>query len=85
MPNLRSVIDELPASKIREVANAAMERRDVLAFWFGESDETTPSFIRDAAAASLAAGETFYSHNLGLAGLREAIASRSSARPRLCE
>jgi aspartate/methionine/tyrosine aminotransferase len=75
MPNLRSVIDELPASKIREVANAAMERRDVLAFWFGESDETTPSFIRDAAAASLAAGETFYSHNLGLAGLREAIAS----------
>ncbi|HZW72192.1 MAG TPA: pyridoxal phosphate-dependent aminotransferase, partial [Caldimonas sp.] len=75
MPKLRSVIDELPASKIREVANAAMERRDVLAFWFGESDETTPPFIRDAAVASLAAGETFYSHNLGLAELREAIAS----------
>ena len=79
MPNLRSVIDELPASKIREVANAAMERRDVLAFWFGESDETTPSFIRDAAAASLAAGETFYSHNLGLAELRDAIAGYVSS------
>ena len=74
MPTLRSVIDELPASKIREVANAAMDRRDVLAFWFGESDETTPRFIRDAAVASLAAGETFYSHNLGLAELRDAIA-----------
>jgi len=74
MPNLRPLIDDLPASKIREVANAAMDRRDVLAFWFGESDETTPSFIRDAAVASLAAGETFYSHNLGLAELREAIA-----------
>jgi aspartate/methionine/tyrosine aminotransferase len=74
MPNLRPLIDDLPASKIREVANAAMGRRDVLAFWFGESDETTPSFIRDAAVASLAAGETFYSHNLGLAELREAIA-----------
>ena len=74
MPNLRPVIDDLPASKIREVANAAMDRSDVLAFWFGESDETTPPFIRDAAVASLAAGETFYSHNLGLAELREAIA-----------
>ena len=74
MPNLRPLIDELPASKIREVANAAIDRRDVLAFWFGESDETTPPFIRDAAVASLAAGETLYSHNLGLAELREAIA-----------
>ena len=74
MPNLRPVIDDLPASKIREVANAAMDRSDVLAFWFGESDETTPPFIRDAAVASLAAGETFYSHNLGLAELRETIA-----------
>jgi aspartate/methionine/tyrosine aminotransferase len=79
MPDLRSVIDELPASKIREVANAAMDRRDVLAFWFGESDETTPQFIRDAAVASLAAGETFYSHNLGLAELREAIAGYVSS------
>ena len=31
MPNLRPLIDDLPASKIREVANAAMDRRDVLA------------------------------------------------------
>ncbi|MBV9889297.1 MAG: pyridoxal phosphate-dependent aminotransferase [Rhizobacter sp.] len=79
MQNLRPVIDELPASKIREVANAGIDRRDVLAFWFGESDETTPEFIRDAAAASLAAGETFYSHNLGLAELREAIAQYVSS------
>ena len=79
MPNLRPLIDELPASKIREVANAAIDRRDVLAFWFGESDETTPPFIRDAAVASLAAGETFYSHNLGLAEMREAIAGYVSS------
>jgi len=79
MPNLRPLIDDLPASKIREVANAAMDRRDVLAFWFGESDETTPQFVRDAAVASLAAGETFYSHNLGLAELREAIAGYVSS------
>ena len=59
---------------IRQVANAGMGRSDVLKFWFGESDEVTPAFIRDAAIASLQQGETFYAHNLGLPELREAIA-----------
>jgi aspartate/methionine/tyrosine aminotransferase len=71
---MRPVIAELPGSKIREVANAAMGRPDVLAFWFGESDEVTPEFIRAAATRSLAAGETFYAQNLGLPELREALA-----------
>ena len=71
---MRSVIDQLPGSKIREVANAGLGRDDVLAFWFGESDEPTPAFIRDAAVRSLQAGETFYAHNLGLPELREALA-----------
>ncbi len=74
MTTIRPAIAELPGSKIREVANAGLGRSDVLAFWFGESDEVTPAFVRDAAAASLAAGETFYSHNLGLPELREALA-----------
>ena len=59
---------------IRQVANAGLGRSDVLTFWFGESDEVTPPFIRDAAAQSLQNGEVFYSHNLGLPELREAIA-----------
>ena len=71
---MRQAIDDLPASKIREVANAAIGRDDVLAFWFGESDEPTPAFIRDAATRSIADGETFYSHNLGLPELRAALA-----------
>ncbi len=71
---MRPVIDSLPGSRIREVANAALDRDDVLAFWFGESDEVTPEPIRTAAAQSLARGETFYSHNLGLPELRESIA-----------
>ncbi len=70
---MRSAIAELPGSRIREVANAGIGRTDLLAFWFGESDEATPAVIRDAAAASLAAGETFYSHNLGLPELRDAL------------
>jgi aspartate/methionine/tyrosine aminotransferase len=70
---MRQVIDQLPGSKIREVANAGLGRSDVLPFWFGESDEPTPAFIRDAAIRSLNEGETFYAHNLGLPELREAL------------
>jgi aspartate/methionine/tyrosine aminotransferase len=71
--SLRETIARLPASKIREVANAGLGREDVLAFWFGESDQVTPETVRQAAAESLARGETFYSHNLGLPELREAL------------
>lgn len=74
----RQTVLDLEESKIREVANAGMGRSDVLAFWFGESDEPTPEFIREAAIASLRAGETFYAHNLGLPELREAIAGYAS-------
>ncbi len=76
---MREAIEALPGSKIREVANAGLGRDDVLAFWFGESDEVTPEPVRQAAADSLARGETFYSHNLGLPELREAIAAYTSA------
>jgi aspartate/methionine/tyrosine aminotransferase len=76
---MRPVIADLPASKIREVANAGIGRHDVLAFWFGESDEVTPAAIREAAAESLARGETFYAHNLGLLELREAIAGYAAS------
>jgi aspartate/methionine/tyrosine aminotransferase len=76
---VRPAIAQLPESKIREVANAGLGRPDVLGFWFGESDEPTPAFIREAAVKSLADGETFYSHNLGLPELREAIAAYAGA------
>ena len=72
---MRSVIQHLEESRIREVANAGMGRPDVLAFWFGESDEPTPAAVRQAAIASIERGETFYSHNLGLPALRESLAA----------
>ncbi len=71
---MRQIILDLEESKIREVANAGLARSDVLAFWFGEGDEVTPEFVRQAAIDSLQKGETFYSHNLGLPELRAAIA-----------
>ncbi|MEO6320885.1 MAG: pyridoxal phosphate-dependent aminotransferase [Polaromonas sp.] len=75
---MRQAVLNLEESMIRQVANAGMGRTDVLKFWFGESDEATPAFIRDAAIASLQQGETFYAHNLGSPELREAIARYST-------
>lgn len=77
---MRQAIQQLQASKIRELANAGLGKTNVLAFWFGESDEVTPDFIRQAAIDSLNAGETFYAHNLGLPGLREAISAEMGKR-----
>jgi hypothetical protein len=70
---MRQAVMDLEESRIREVANAGMGRPDVLAFWFGESDEVTPDIVRQAAIDSLQKGETFYAHNLGLPELRQAV------------
>jgi aspartate/methionine/tyrosine aminotransferase len=71
----RSSVRSLVASQIREVANAGMGDPDILAFWFGEPDEVTPSYIRNTGIAALAAGETFYTQNFGIPELRGALAS----------
>jgi aspartate/methionine/tyrosine aminotransferase len=71
----RPQIRALRGSKIREVANAAMGRADVMAFWFGESDQPTSEPIRQAAIEALQAGRTFYTHNLGQPALRSATAA----------
>jgi len=72
-PLARPEVRNLRFSKIREVANAGLGRDDVLAFWFGESDQPTPDFIREPAARALMEGKTFYTHNLGRADLRESL------------
>jgi aspartate/methionine/tyrosine aminotransferase len=74
LPNAREAVRALRPSQIREVANAGFGVEDVLPFWFGESDRVTPDFIRTAASEALAAGATFYTHNLGIAPLRAALA-----------
>lgn len=70
----RAAVRELGASRIRELVNAGFGRKDILPFWVGEPDEPTPEFIRRAGIASIEKGELFYSHNLGLHSLREALA-----------
>lgn len=73
-PAPRPDITALMPSRIREIANAGMGRSDITTFWFGEGDQPTPAFIREAAAKSLATGGTFYTQNLGRPALREALA-----------
>ena len=66
----RERIRSLRGSQIREIANAGMHDPDVLPFWFGEPDLVTPQYIRDAAIASIARGETFYSQTFGIPARR---------------
>ena len=70
----RAAVRALTASKIRELYNEGLGNPDVLAFWVGEPDEPTPEFIRRAGADAIAAGDTFYTHNLGIPPLREELA-----------
>ena len=70
---IRRTIHDLPASRIRQVTLAGRDVADLVALWFGEGDDVTPAFIRDAAAAALSRGETFYGPNRGIPELREAL------------
>ena len=74
-PRARETVRALAASKIRELVNEGIGNPDVLPFWVGEPDEPTPQFIRQAGIDAIAAGEVFYSHNLGIPELREAVAA----------
>jgi aspartate/methionine/tyrosine aminotransferase len=74
-PAARAAVGDIASSGIREIANAGLDRDDVLAFWFGEPDQASPAFIVDAARSSLARGETFYTQNLGIPELRETLAT----------
>jgi aspartate aminotransferase len=69
----RRTVEDMAASKIREVANAGMHLKDVIALWYGEPDLPTPDFICKAAADAMARGETFYTQNLGIHELRETL------------
>jgi aspartate/methionine/tyrosine aminotransferase len=71
----RDAVRALTASKIRELYNEGLGNPNVLPFWVGEPDEPTPEFIRKAGTDSIAAGELFYTHNLGIPELREALAA----------
>ncbi|MDB5524237.1 MAG: pyridoxal phosphate-dependent aminotransferase [Rhizobium sp.] len=62
-----------PESGIVEIFNYARNREGLIPLWVGEGDSPTPQFIRDAAIASLNAGDTFYTYQRGIPDLRRAL------------
>ena len=72
--SVRPAIDALEDSPIVEVWRLGFGTPDVIGMWAGEPDVPTPAFICEAAAAALAAGQTFYSQNRGIPALRAALA-----------
>ena len=57
---IRDQIKDLRTENIAQLAVKAGQLEDVIALWYGEGDLVTPTFIREAAKASLDNGETFY-------------------------
>jgi len=74
MPRLATSVENVPHSRIRELAEVAMSMEGVLRLYFGESNLPTPDFIKRAAVEALADGYTYYTENAGLPSLRSAIA-----------
>jgi aspartate/methionine/tyrosine aminotransferase len=64
----------VPHSRIRELAEIAMSMPGVLKLYFGESNQPTPDFIKQAAVQAMADGYTFYTENAGLPSLRRGLA-----------
>jgi aspartate aminotransferase len=75
MPCLAASAENVPHSRIRELAEIAMSMDGVLRLYFGESNLPTPDFIKRAAVQAMAEGYTFYTENAGLPSLRRAIAA----------
>jgi aspartate/methionine/tyrosine aminotransferase len=61
-------------SRIRELAEVAMGMEGILKLYFGESNQPTPDYIKQAATKALSDGYTFYTENAGLPSLRRAVA-----------
>src|SRR3954462_7618795 len=75
MPQLASSVENVPHSRIRELAEIAMGMDGVLRLYFGESNLPTPDYIKRAAVQAMTGGVTFYTENAGLPSLRCALAA----------
>jgi aspartate aminotransferase len=75
VPRLSHSVEQVPHSRIRELAEMAMSMDGVLRLYFGESNLPTPDYIKRAAIQAMADGYTFYTENAGLPSLRCALAA----------
>jgi aspartate aminotransferase len=72
--SLAQSVHSVPHSRIRELAEIAFRMDGVLRLYFGESNQPTPGYIKQAAIRAMESGFTFYTENAGLLSLRESIA-----------
>jgi aspartate aminotransferase len=75
MPTLAPSVENVPHSRIRELAEIAMGMEGVLRLYFGESNLPTPDYIKQAAIRAMQDGYTFYTENAGLPSLRRELAA----------
>ncbi|WP_349359855.1 pyridoxal phosphate-dependent aminotransferase [Stappia sp.] len=80
LDSLRAEARAAPESGIVEVVTFGRDHPDLVPLWVGEGDLPTPDFIKRAAEASLARGETFYTYQRGIPPLREALAAYTHAQ-----
>jgi aspartate/methionine/tyrosine aminotransferase len=73
--SLSESVGSMSDTPITEVAMSVFGDPDVVPLWFGEGDLVTPDFVRQAAAAGLQAGETFYTWQRGIPELRAALST----------
>jgi len=71
----RAIGHDLTETGIAEVSMSVFGDPDVVPMWFGEGDLVTPDFVREAAARSMQAGETFYTWQRGLPELRASLSA----------
>jgi aspartate/methionine/tyrosine aminotransferase len=72
---IQPVARAIELSGIVEVFDYGRNRQGLIPLWVGEGDLPTPTFIVEAAKASLDRGESFYTYQAGIPVLRAAIAS----------
>ena len=75
LDHVRAAARGMAVSGIVEAMKHGFGREGMIPLWAGEGDLPTPDFICEAAAQSLKAGETFYTHQRGIPELREALAA----------
>ncbi len=69
-------MQNVPHSRIRELADIAFGMSGVLRLYFGESNQLkAPESIKQAAVDALGAGHTLYTENAGTLSLRQALAA----------
>ena len=59
-------VAQLAESQIRQIMELGHRMEGVIPLWFGEGDEPTPDFIKQAAVQALAEDKTFYVPNSGV-------------------